>query len=60
MDKKLYECLEITDLKDMLNKTGEMYKSKIAYTIKKEKGVYKDFTHKEVREMVNALRNFFN
>ena len=54
MDKKIYECLEITDLKDMLEKTGKLYSDKKAYKIKKD-GKYITFTHKEVREMINAL-----
>ena len=54
MDKKIYECLEITDLKDMLEKTGKLYSDKKAYKIKKD-GRYITFTHKEVREMINAL-----
>lgn len=57
MDKKLYDCLEITDLKDMLKKTGKLYGEKIAYTIKTGEKRYKNFTHKEVRNMVDALRN---
>ena len=57
MDKKLYDTLQITDLKDMLKKTGEAYGEKIAYTIKTGEKRYKNFTHKEVRDMVDALRN---
>ena len=47
--------LEITDLKDMLNKTKNMYGDKLAYKIKLEEGKYKMFSHKEVRDMVDAL-----
>ncbi len=47
--------LEITDLKDMLNKTKNMYGDKLAYKIKLEEGKYKTFSHKEVRDMVDAL-----
>ncbi len=54
MDKRIYEHLEITDLKDMLNKTEKLYKDNIAYKIKKE-GKYITFTHKEVRDMINGL-----
>ncbi len=55
MDKKLYSYTEITDLKDMLNKTKDMYKDKIAYQIKIEEGKYKTYTHKEIRDMIDNL-----
>lgn len=55
MDKKLYSYTEITDLKDMLNKTKDMYKDEIAYKIKIEEGKYKTYTHKETREIINSL-----
>lgn len=55
MNKRLRETLEISDLKDMLNKTRDMYTDKIAYKIKLEKGKYKEITHNEVRDMINAL-----
>ena len=55
MSERLYEITEITDLKDMLNKTGEMYGDKIAYKIKIEEGKYKTISHKEVRNMINSL-----
>ena len=55
MSKRLYEYTKITDLKDMLKKSGEQYGNKIAYQIKKEDGSYKKITHKEVREMINGL-----
>ena len=54
MDKRIYEHLEITDLKDMLEKTGKLYGEKDAYKIKRD-GKYTIYTHKEVREMINAL-----
>ena len=54
MDKRIYDYLEITDLKDMLEKTGKQYGDKKAYKIKKD-GEYITFTHKEVRDMINAL-----
>ena len=34
MSKKLYEITEILNLKDMLNKTKQIYADKIAYKIK--------------------------
>lgn len=55
MCKKDYKCINITDLKDMLNKTCKMYEDKIAYKIKTQNGEMKTFTHKEVREMINNL-----
>jgi len=55
MSKKLYKTVEITDLKDMLNKTKEMYSNKTAYKIRNKEGKYTIFSHKEVREMVDAL-----
>ncbi len=54
MDKRMYEYLEIENLKEMLEKTGELYADKKAYKIKKEED-YITYTHKEVREMINAL-----
>ncbi len=47
--------LEITDLKDMLNKTRKIYGNKTAYKIKIKEGEYKTFSHEEVRNMVDAL-----
>lgn len=54
-NKRLYQHLEITDLKDMLNKTKELYGEKPAYKIRIEKGKYKIFTHNEVRNMIDEL-----
>lgn len=48
------ETLEITDLKDMLKKT-ENFGNKPAYKIRQGEGKYKIITHKEAREMVDAL-----
>ena len=55
MGERLYEYMKITDLKDMLDKSGKKYGEKIAYKIKIEKEKYKTFTHKEVRQMINYL-----
>ena len=49
------EILEITDLKDMLRKTEKLYGNRPAYKIKEGVQKYKIITHKELREMVNAL-----
>ena len=55
MDKRLNKHLEITDLKDMLNKTNGLYGEKLAYKIRIKDGKYKIFTHRNIRNMINAL-----
>lgn len=55
MSEKIYECIEITDLKDMLNKTKLLYGNEPAYKIKIGKDNYKTYSHKEIRETVDAL-----
>ena len=55
MSERLYEYLEISDLKDMLNKTGEIYGDRPGYKIKVAEGKYKTYTHKEIRNMINYL-----
>ena len=52
--ERLYKYIEITDLKDMLKKSGEKYGEKKAYKIRQENG-YKEITHNEVRKMVDGL-----
>ena len=52
--ERLYKYIEITDLKDMLKKSGEKYGEKIAYKIRQENG-YKEITHNEVRKMVQTF-----
>ena len=47
--------IQITDLKDMLNKTGEVYGDRPGYKIKVAEGKYKTYTHKEIRNMINYL-----
>ena len=49
------EVLEVTDLKDMLNKTGKLYGDRPGYKIKVGEGEYKTYTHKEIRDMINYL-----
>ena len=49
------EVLKVTDLKDMLNKTGELYGDRPGYKIKIGEGKYKVYTHKEIRDMINYL-----
>ena len=55
MSQAIDEYMKIANLKEMLTKSGEKYKDRIAYKIKKEKGKYQCFTHGEVREMINSL-----
>ena len=47
--------IQVTDLKDMLNKTRELYGNKPGYKIKIGKGQYKTYTHNEIRDMINYL-----
>ncbi len=49
------KVLEITDLKDMLNKTGKLYGDRPGYKIKIGEGKYKTYTHSEIRDMINYL-----
>lgn len=60
MSERLYSYLQITDLKDMINKTNKLYGERPAYKIKITDGKYKVFTHSEVRDMVDGIRNIFN
>ena len=57
MSEKLYDIIEIHNLKDMLNKTKEMYKDKIAYKIrnKENEKEYINLTHGQVRDMIDNL-----
>ena len=55
MSERLYEYTKITDLKDMLKKSGDQYGEKIAYQIKLERNKYQNFSHKQVREMIDSL-----
>ena len=47
--------LKVTDLKDMLDKTRELYGDRPGYKIKIGKGQYKIYTHNEIRDMINYL-----
>ncbi len=55
MSERIYEAMKITDLKDMLKKSGKKYADRIAYQIKIEEGNYQNITHREVREKIDAL-----
>ena len=55
MNKKS-KCMEFTDLKDMLGKSGEAYGESTAFMFKTgKKGEFKTITHKEFRNEINAL-----
>ena len=48
--------MKFTDLKDMLNQTGEVYGDRPAYIFKtEEKGKFRTITHKEFRDEINNL-----
>ena len=48
--------MKFTDLKDMLNQTGEVYGDRPAYIFKtEEKGKFREITHSEFREEINDL-----
>lgn len=49
------EVTEITDIKDMLNKTRKLYENNPAYKVKIGEGEYFTISHGEVRDMVNYL-----
>ena len=55
MSEKRDNTIKINNLKEMLNKSGMEYGEKIAYQIRQEEGNYKNITHQEVRQMINAL-----
>lgn len=55
MSERLYDYIEIKNLKDMLNKTRNIYDKKTAYKIRIEDNKYKIITHKEVRNVVDYL-----
>lgn len=55
MENNSYRSLYITDLKDMLAKSGESFGERNAYKIKIKEGVYQYFSHGEVRRMIDAL-----
>ena len=57
MNQRLYDYINITDLKDMLNKSNKLYANNIAYKIREEQGKYKTFTYTEVMNMINAIRH---
>ena len=48
MSERLYEYIEIKNLKEMLNKTRNIYAKKTAYKIRTQDNRYKTITHGEV------------
>ena len=56
-----YEVREITDLKDMLNSSANLYGERVAFLRKEKAGEeYKEVTYKEFKEDVDATRNCIN
>ena len=47
--------LEIKNLKDMLNKTKDLYGKRPAFKLKDENGKYKEISHRVVREDIDKL-----
>ena len=47
--------LVVSDLKDMLNKTRELYGDRPGSKIKLEEGKYQVYTHNEIRDMIDYL-----
>lgn len=56
MRKPVHKVPKYENLKEMLEKSGEMYGDRPAYLFKTEEpGKFREITHKEVREDINAL-----
>ena len=56
MREPIHEMPKYKNLKEMLEKTGEIYGNNPAYLFKTEEvGKFKEITHKELREEINAL-----
>ena len=56
MENRIYEPMQIENLKDMLKKSGKLYGDKPAFKYKTDKpGEYKIITHKEFRKDVDYL-----
>lgn len=51
-----YDLKDITNLKELFNKTGEWYDQRPAYKLRgKQKGTYQLITHKEFSDDINSL-----
>ena len=56
MKDKIIKEMRFTDLKDMLNKTREIYADRPAYIFKTdEPGKFRTITHGEFRDEIDAL-----
>ena len=56
MRKPIYEATKYTDLKVLLEKTGEKFGDRPAYILKTEEpGKFKEITHKEFRDDIKSL-----
>lgn len=55
MDSITFKHPDITDIKDMLNKSVENFGDKIAYAVKNNDGTITEYTYKDVQNIVNAL-----
>ena len=55
MRKPIHKFEKFTDLKDMLQKSGEKFGDRPAYVFKTEEGKFREITHKEFREEINCL-----
>ena len=54
-DKKFYEVRKITDLRDLINQSVELYADRPAFTVKKKNGQQYDITYKQYGEEIKAL-----
>ena len=60
MREPIHEFMKFTDLRDMLEKSGELYGDRPAYVFKtEEEGKFREITHKEVRDDIKALGTKF-
>ena len=56
MRKPIYKAEKYTDIKDMLNKSGEKYGDRPAYLFRTDKpGKLREITHREFREQITQL-----
>ena len=56
MRKPIYDVTKFRDLKEMLQKSGEVYGDRPAYIFKtEEEGKFREITHKEFRNDINNL-----
>ena len=61
MRKPIYDVMKFRDLKEMLQKSGEVYGDRPAYIFKtEEEGKFREITHKEFRNDINNLDEKIN